>query len=78
MARGGTAGHDGDELGGVVPVRPRPARRRHGPRRISTEVADRVAGVYRERLPLLPGARRPSSAWPGTGRLPSLRPRTGM
>jgi HAD superfamily hydrolase (TIGR01509 family) len=46
-----------DELG--VPVEPE---------RISAEVADRLVGLYREKLPLLPGAvqavRRLSAIWP--------------
>ena len=46
------------------------------PEEISAEVVWRMEARYRERLPLIPGARRRSSGWPHAGRSASRRRRT--
>ena len=47
------------------------------PEEISAEVVRRLERLYRERLPLIPGAGRQSSASPNAGRWRSLPRRTG-
>ena len=47
------------------------------PQEISDEVVRRLAGLYREQLPLLPGAREAVERLLASGRSPSRRRRTG-